>query len=262
MDRGDDDKTGFMKKKGKKHVILYNVNPSSQLLFDEALKTCLAKYGGGAGIKGLKSKYAPRNKHSPFGDFPKGYMPQKTEDFTAIDIDTHQVANSVTNMGGSHGRFNRSTSKNSKPFSKTIAFSSLKTQTMDKPPKAGAFTPKKIPVSDFRLHYDRGDLPILVEHERGTKIKWKEQSFEKFNFQLYLPIFIDGIREKSDPYRFLAVQGTFDLLENVKDNVVKVIPQLILPLKAALNTRDAEIIAVALKVNYFYKINFFRLFQD
>jgi len=231
-----------MKKKGKKHVIHYNPNPSSQLLFEEALKTCLAKYGGGEGIKGLKSKYAPRNKHSPFGDFPQGYMPKKSEDFTLVNIESHQVANSVTSG------FGRSTSKNSKPFSKTIAFSSLKTMTLDKPPKAGAFNPKRIPVSDFRLHYDRGDLPILVEHERGTKIKWKEPSFEKFNFQLYLPIFIDGIREKTDPYRFLAVQGTFDLLDNVKDNVVKVIPQLILPLKAALNTRDAEIIAVALKV--------------
>jgi len=38
------------------------------------------------------------------------------------------------------------------------------------------------------------------------------------------------------------------LLEKVKENVVKVIPQLILPLKAALNTRDPEIISVALKV--------------
>jgi len=56
------------------------------------------------------------------------------------------------------------------------------------------------------------------------------------------------LEKKTDPYRFLAIQGTFDLLNNVKDNVVKVIPQLILPLKAALNTRDAEIIAVALKV--------------
>jgi len=171
-------------------------------------------------------------------------MPQKTQDFTLVNIESHQVANSVSQMNGSFDKKLKST----KPFSKTIAFSSLKKETLDKPPRAGAFNPKKIPVSDFRLHYDRGDLPILVEHERGTKIKWKDPNFEKFNFQLYLPIFIDGIREKTDPYRFLAIQGTFDLLNNVKDNVVKVIPQLILPLKAALNTRDAEIIAVALKV--------------
>ena len=118
----------------------------------------------------------------------------------------------------------------------------------DKPPKAGALHPRKITVSDFRPHYDRGDLPVLVKHERGTSIKWKEENFDKFNYQLYIPIFVDGIREVVDPYRFIAIRGTFDLLDHIKDNVVKVIPQLIIPLKTALNTRDVDIIAVALKV--------------
>jgi hypothetical protein len=239
MDRGEDGK-----KKVGKHPIRYELNPSSQLLFEENLKRCVAKYEGNKSLKDHVSKYAPRNKHSPFGDFPPGYMPQKTQDFTLVNIDSHQVAHAVT------GNVNDEKNKRmSKPFSRTIAFTSLKRGTTEKPPRAGAFNPRRIPVSDFRLHYDRGDLPILIEHERGTKIKWKDPTFEKFNFQLYLPIFVDGIREKTDPYRFLAIQGTFDLLDHVKDNVVKVIPQLILPLKAALNTRDVEIIAVALKVS-------------
>jgi len=238
MDRSDDDKN-YMKKKGTKHVIHYNLNPSNQLLFEDQLKRCLNKYGG-AGVKFTKSKHAPRNKHSPFGDFPPEYMPQKTENFDLVNIDSHQVA---------HDGIDKISNK-SKTYSSTKiqAFTSLRKETLDRPPKAGAFNPRKITVSDFRLHYDRGDLPILVQHERGTTIKWKDPTFEKFNYQLYLPIFVDGIREVTDPYRFLAIQGTFDLLEHVKDNVVKVIPQLILPLKAALNTRDIEIIAVALKV--------------
>ncbi len=239
MDREE----GKPKKVGK-HPIRYDLNPSNQLLFEERLKRCLAKFDGNIKLKDLNSKYAPRNKHSPFGDFPPGYMPQRTQDFTAVSIDSHQVANSVTGGLGQVDKKHRIT----KPFAKTIAFTSLKKEATEKPPKAGALNPRRIPVSDFRLHYDRGDLPILVEHERGTKIKWKDPKFEKFNFQLYLPIFVDGIREKTDPYRFLAIQGTFDLLDYVKDSVVKVIPQLILPLKAALNTRDVEVIAVALKV--------------
>jgi hypothetical protein len=244
MDRSDDDKN-YMKKKGTKHVIHYNLNPSNQLLFEEELKKCLNKYGGG-GAKFLKSKYAPRNKHSPFGDFPAEYMPQKTENFDLVNIDSHQVA---------HDAIDKSYKSKAYSSTKIAAFTSLKKETLDRPPRAGAVNPRRISVSDFRLHYDRGDLPILVQHERGTTIKWKDPTFEKFNFQLYLPIFVDGIREKTDPYRFLAIQGTFDLLEHVKDNVVKVIPQLILPLKAALNTRDVEIIAVALKVIiYFYFI--------
>ena len=30
---------------------------------------------------------------------------------------------------------------------------------------------------------------------------------DKLDYHHYLPIFLDGIREKEDPYRFLAIQG-------------------------------------------------------
>lgn len=237
MEKNDEDKAN-MHKNGKKATITYALNPSSQLLFEDALKRCINKYGGSK--KPLKTKYAPRNKHSPFGDFPASYLPKKNQDYKLIDIESHQVANSVTNFPGNK--------KNSKSFQRTAAFTSLSKATTDKPPVAGALHPRKIPVSDFRLHYDRGDLPVLVKHERGTSIQWKDDNWEKFNYQLFLPIFVDGIREVTDPYRFIAIRGTFDILDHVKDNVVKVIPQLIIPLKIALNTRDVDIIAVTLKV--------------
>merc|ERR1711977_682006 len=64
----------------------------------------------------------------------------------------------------------------------------------------------------------------------------------------YLPIFMDGLREKEDPYRFMAVQGTYDMLDKGNTKVLPVVPQLIIPIKTALNTRDQEIIATALKV--------------
>merc|ERR1712228_689544 len=57
-----------------------------------------------------------------------------------------------------------------------------------------------------------------------------------------------GIREKMDPYRFLAVQGVFDMLEAGGAKVLPVIPQLIIPVKTALNTRDTDIIAITLKI--------------
>jgi hypothetical protein len=47
-----------------------------------------------------------------------------------------------------------------------------------------------------------------------------------------LPIFFEGIREKQDPYRFLAVQGVFDMLEKGGAKVLPVIPQLIIPIKS------------------------------
>ena len=63
-----------------------------------------------------------------------------------------------------------------------------------------------------------------------------------------MPIFFEGIREKIDPYRFLAVQGVFDMLEKGGAKVLPVIPQLIIPIKTALNTRDPEIISITLKI--------------
>ena len=45
---------------------------------------------------------------------------------------------------------------------------------------------------------------------------------------------MEGIREKQDPYRFLAVQGVYDLLTNGGAKVLPVIPQLIIPIKSKL----------------------------
>jgi len=54
--------------------------------------------------------------------------------------------------------------------------------------------------------------------------------------------------KKNDPYRFLAIQGVHDMLEHGGNKVLPVIPQLIIPIKTALNTRDPDIISVVLKV--------------
>lgn len=107
---------------------------------------------------------------------------------------------------------------------------------------------RDIPASEFRRYYDWGDLPIQIEHAgSGNKIAWKVDIAD-LDLHHYLPVFFEGLREKSDPYRFLAVQGTFDILEKGAGKVLSVVPQLIIPIKTALNTRDPEIISVTLKV--------------
>jgi len=114
-------------------------------------------------------------------------------------------------------------------------------------PKAGANKRRQIPPSEFRRFYDRGDLPIQIEHGSPNKIAWKIE-VNKLDYHHYLPIFMEGIREKQDPYRFLAVQGVFDLLAHGQAKVLPVIPQLIIPIKTALNTRDPEIISTTLHI--------------
>jgi len=81
----------------------------------------------------------------------------------------------------------------------------------------------------------------------GGKIAWKVD-IEKLDYHHYLPIFFDGLREKEDPYRFLALQGTHDMLDKGGSKTLPVVPQLIIPVKTALNTRDPEIMASVLKV--------------
>ena len=142
--QGSDEDKNNMHNKGKKATIVYDLNPSSQLLFEDALKRCLNKYGGKK--VPLKSPYAPPLHNSPFGDFPKSYLPKKNSDYNLVDIESHQVANASSNYpNNKHAK---------KKLVSTTAFSSLSKVTTDKPPKAGAFAPRKIPVSEFRLHYD------------------------------------------------------------------------------------------------------------
>lgn len=116
------------------------------------------------------------------------------------------------------------------------------------PPRAGSTKRRLITKTEFRRFYDRADLPIQIFHGSvGGKIVWKVD-IDKLDYHHYLPIFFDGLREKEDPYRFLAVQGTYDMLEKGGSKILPVVPQLIIPIKTALNTRDSEIMPTMLKV--------------
>lgn len=118
-----------------------------------------------------------------------------------------------------------------------------------KPAKARAFKARPNPPNtEFRRFYERGDLPIAVEH-LGSKnsIVWKVD-VEKLDYHHYLPIFFDGIREEEQPYQFLAVKGVEDMLAAGGQKVLPVIPQLIIPIKTALNTRIPSVMEITLKL--------------
>eukprot|EP00758_Cryptobia_borreli_P015040 Tbor_TRINITY_DN5983_c1_g2::TRINITY_DN5983_c1_g2_i1::g.18649::m.18649 len=115
------------------------------------------------------------------------------------------------------------------------------------PPRAGAFNLQKIEPSEFRRYYERGDLPVAIHHQsHGRSIAWKVP-IDKLDYHHYLPIFFDGLREVEEPYRFIATQGCNDLLERGGSRILPTIPQLIIPIKTALNSRHPDIINVVLK---------------
>lgn len=193
----------------------------------------------------------PMGPQSPFGDFPPDFIrrssssPKKKLQHSASDPTLGKT------LAGSTARSVGNTSRPGTASSTTgTAFAGLGAAPRGSPPpppKAGATRRRAIPRTEFRRFYDRGDLPIQVFHgAAGGKIAWKVD-IEKLDYHHYLPIFFDGLREKEDPYHFLALQGTYDMLEKGGSKVLPVVPQLIVPIKTALNTRDPEIMATMMK---------------
>lgn len=185
-------------------------------------------------------KQSKRVNHSPFGDFPKENMPKKVET-ESLDIDVHEKSQAATAS-------NCFVAKGLGTGGMTSTKMKKKEIALVKPPKAGAVFSRSIPISEFRRFYDRGDLPIQIDHQgSGNRIQWKVD-ITNLDYHHYLPTFFEGMREKQDPYRFLAIQGICDLLDKGGPKVLPVIPQLIIPIKTALNTRDLDIISVTLKI--------------
>eukprot|EP00455_Lapot_gusevi_P002281 TRINITY_DN1088_c0_g1_i6.p1 TRINITY_DN1088_c0_g1~~TRINITY_DN1088_c0_g1_i6.p1 ORF type:complete len:247 (-),score=91.70 TRINITY_DN1088_c0_g1_i6:232-972(-) len=131
----------------------------------------------------------------------------------------------------------------------TSSIAKPKAKEVARKPVAGAYNVRHInKPTEFRRFYDRGDLPLCVDFHGATrKIQWKAE-VDKLDYHHYLPIFFDGLREKEEPYKFLALQGVYDLLKSGGSRILPVIPQLIIPIKTALNTRDHEIVCTMLKV--------------
>eukprot|EP00563_Minutocellus_polymorphus_P014659 CAMPEP_0181053060 /NCGR_PEP_ID=MMETSP1070-20121207/17912_1 /TAXON_ID=265543 /ORGANISM="Minutocellus polymorphus, Strain NH13" /LENGTH=315 /DNA_ID=CAMNT_0023132175 /DNA_START=158 /DNA_END=1106 /DNA_ORIENTATION=+ len=105
------------------------------------------------------------------------------------------------------------------------------------------------PNTEFRRFYERGDLPVQIDHGGvNNRIAWKI-GIERLEYHHYLPIFFDGLREVEEPYAFLAERGIYDMMHVGKGRrVLPVLPQLIIPIKTALNTRNREVIVKTLKV--------------
>lgn len=103
------------------------------------------------------------------------------------------------------------------------------------------------PNTEFRFFYERGDLPVQVFHDGRGKIQWKVE-IDKLDFHHYLPIFFSGLRETEHPYSTLANIGCKELLLHGNQKILPVIPQLIIPITQALNTRDRRVIIKVLHI--------------
>lgn len=88
----------------------------------------------------------------------------------------------------------------------------------------------------------------MIRHGARSVLEWKVQ-IETVDASYLLPIFIDGLREKLNPYRFVASEGTFQLIEfGNLDQVKSCVDATVQPLKAALETHDPQTIGLVLRV--------------
>jgi len=213
-------------------------NMASKLITEDYLRMMVAK-NQNVHYKPWKNIFSPRNPHSPFGDFPQGFLTKTVTSPKQAPV--HEISHAQTmiksfsSVGNGLG-------------GKSATLNPKKENFLPPAQISGAFNKRVIPVSEFRRFYDRGDLPIKVDHQSAiSKTEWKI-SPEQLDYHHYLPIFFDGLREKIDPYRFLAIMGTYEMLEAGGSKILPVIPQLIIPIKTALNTRDDDIVQITLKV--------------
>lgn len=137
-----------------------------------------------------------------------------------------------------------------------------------KVPKAGAFKEHAAAPTMFKTIYERGDLPVRVNGGVHKFVRWAvrdvpaqttsnkgptsfssaggpeyDEARAKFlralDYSVMLPLFFEGLREKTEPCRFLAAAGLTELLAHADAaRVGPVLPLLVLPLRQALNTRE------------------------
>jgi hypothetical protein len=205
----------------------------------------------------LKTKYAPKAgaKSSPFGEFGPEFASSSTKKPVGGPAAATKAAGATSAAAGASLSITGAGSQTHLEFLRSKTGTGGTTSSLNKgrqaeppsPPKAGATRRRDIPPTEFRRFYDRGDLPIALSHGSKSQLGWK-MDVAKLDYHHYLPIFFDGLREKEEPYKFMAHQGCYDLLKGGGSKVLPTIPQLIIPLKTALNTRDPEIIASTLKV--------------
>jgi len=206
----------------------------------------------------------PRGSHSCFGDFPPDLLPErplrrcqsaprvrpkpeleKTQVLPQRpDVTVRPKSAGALGVAGTRAKLLQLPV--GKSMRRPCSAATLR-QVDPGPPRAGATRRKPIKPSMLRIFYERGDLPVQIYHGSMGRLVWKVD-VERLDYHHYLPIFFDGLREKEDPFRFMAVTGAYDMLEKGGDRILPVVPQLVIPLKAALNTRDPQIMCTTMKL--------------
>uniref|UniRef100_A0A7R9U2T4 Uncharacterized protein n=1 Tax=Pinguiococcus pyrenoidosus TaxID=172671 RepID=A0A7R9U2T4_9STRA len=111
-------------------------------------------------------------------------------------------------------------------------------------PRKHEATGLRLPEPLFVARYTRGELPSICEHvASGFALSWVAPP-PSLDYGYYLPMFVEGLRCKKDPYKFVARQGTLELLEAARgypERIIPLVERLIPPLRAAVSTGGEDV---------------------
>lgn len=77
-------------------------------------------------------------------------------------------------------------------------------------------------------------------------LRWRRNIYAAESFIDLLPLFFGGLCEMAHPFRFLAVRGCEELLVAAKGRALLVLPELMPPLRRALQSKDRTVVATGL----------------
>lgn len=104
------------------------------------------------------------------------------------------------------------------------------------------------PTTLFRKYYLRGDFPVAISFSGAQRtLKWTADP-KTIDLAVFLPLFLEGLTETEEPFAFIAEKTSQQAIAANPDKLAEVLPELILPLKRALDSRDPLIVVRAIKV--------------
>lgn len=109
--------------------------------------------------------------------------------------------------------------------------------------------PKPRPAqTDFQKYYARGDFPVSVNFSGANRaLKWLVEP-AAIDLGRYLPLFLLGLTETEEPFVFLGEQSSLQAIAANGEKLAEILPDLILPVKFALDSADPLIVVRGLKV--------------
>jgi hypothetical protein len=122
------------------------------------------------------------------------------------------------------------------------------------PKRSGSPTHRRRKPNAFRAAFDAGKLPLTVERFGPTQsLEWTKDPTD-VDLSYLLPLLIEGVALQKEPYFFAASEGLMEILEacgggdgRQGSRLASLVPDLVPPIRAALNRRDERTSFVILR---------------